>query len=81
MARENTFNRAFAITPSDTVDIVPEPQGLYVGGAGNAVLVYPDGSTILYSGLLAGIIYPFVGWVRINATSTTATLLFGLRNI
>ena len=78
------YNRFFAITPSDTVNFTDVQQqemvGLYVGGAGNAVIVMGDDTTITLSGLLAGTIYP-MRCKRINSTNTTATLLRGLLQV
>ena len=66
-----------AITPSDTVAHGKPMRALYVGGAGNVVMVNPDGSTVTLIGALAGNVYPLI-CKRINATSTTATNLVAL---
>jgi hypothetical protein len=71
------YDSAFVITPSDTVGY-GECSGLYVGGAGNAVVLMADGKTCLISGIPAGTYLP-LRHTRINSTSTTATLLVGLR--
>lgn len=78
-----TFNHYFTITPSDTVDFAPPeiPDAVFVGGAGNLVLVMGDGTTKTLSGCLAGTVYPFSALKRINSTNTTATLLIGLRRV
>lgn len=77
MLTNTVFNKAHAITTSDTVDI---PQGLtdavYVGGAGVVVAVLPDGSTANFTAV-AGSTLP-IKVKRINTTSTTATLLVAL---
>lgn len=77
---DQTATRAVAVTPSDTVDL-PDFKAanrladwIYVGGAGNVVVVLQDNSTVTFTA-------PPVGsflWIkarRINATNTTATLL------
>lgn len=71
--------RWVAITPSNTVDL---PDGytraIYVGGAGNMVADSANGETsVTFTGLLAGMIYP-LRVKRVRATSTTATLLIAL---
>lgn len=74
------WDRAIAITPSDSVDIFSNGapiRALYVGGAGNVVGVLPDNTTILFTAPPVGSIIP-VQLRRVNATSTTATALVGL---
>lgn len=71
------YNGFVAHTKSDTDSAATNIadmnyMGLYVGGAGNAVLVMPDGSLVTVTGLLAGTVYPFCGFKRINSTNTTA---------
>lgn len=68
---------AFAITPSNTVDLTRAARSLYVGGAGDVALITLDGTTITFSGLSAGTVLP-VGATRVLATGTTATLILGL---
>jgi hypothetical protein len=74
------YNRAFAITKSDTVNI---PQGLtdavYVGGAGIVVAVFQDDSTAQFT-CVAGQILP-VKVKRVNSTTTTATLMVALYTV
>lgn len=69
-------SRQFAITPSDATDL-PEPMLIYVGVAGNVALVDKDDNVIVYAAS-AGAILPCLA-KRVNATSTTATGLVGLR--
>lgn len=65
-----------AVTKSDTVDIAKVnnqyPRALYVGGAGDVVLVTPDGVAVTYSSVPAGSLLP-VQTRRVNSASTTAT--------
>lgn len=72
------FNHAFAVTPSDTVNFTDPARALYIGGAGTAVVITEAGETVTFAGLLAGSILP-VQARRVNATSTTATSIVGLR--
>ena len=71
------FERYFAITPSDSANFETPCDAIYVGGAGNLVAVMGDGSTVTFTGALAGTILP-IKCKRVNATSTTATALVGL---
>jgi hypothetical protein len=80
------YNLAQAITRSDTVDIAlpgsaDAVDAIYVGGAGNIVLVYPNNDTVTVTGVLAGTIYPLGGFKRVNLTNTTATPLLALYRI
>ena len=84
MITPQPYNRAIAIVKSDTVnlDLVNGTKmvAIYVGGAGNIVLAYADGSTVTLTGCLAGTIYP-VTCDRVNSTSTTATAMVGLYRV
>ena len=72
------YTRAVAITTSDTVAL---PGGvckaIYVGGAGNVVVLDAFGNTTTFNGATAGSTLP-IGAVRVNATLTTATNLVAL---
>jgi len=75
----NPSGKYFAITPSDTVDFVDgETRGIYVGVTGNLVAVSEDGHVVTFLNAVQGTVLP-IRAVRINATSTTATNLVGLR--
>lgn len=66
-----------AIVPSDSTDLPLAARAIFVGGAGNIVLVTLRGTTLTFKGLLAGQILP-VAAARVRATSTTATDLVAL---
>jgi len=71
---------AEAVTPSNSVNFTKVARGLYIGGAGNAVVVMENGDPILFNGLLAGTILP-VRCIRVNTTTggtTTATNIVAL---
>jgi hypothetical protein len=71
------YENAVAITPADNTAIGPY-QALYVGGAGNVVLIpYNSTTPVTFTGVPAGTILR-VHFQGINATSTTATALVGL---
>lgn len=84
MLQGSHYNRAATVTPSDANNFTQDQMGfaaLFVGGAGNVVVVWPDDTTTTFTGLLAGVIYTIRGFKRINATNTTATnmlLLFSI---
>lgn len=79
MADAVYFNAFFAITPSDTVDLVDRQDAIYVGGAGNLVAVLPNTQTVTFA-VTAGQVLP-IRVRRVNATLTTATGLVGLKTI
>lgn len=64
------------IVPSDTV-AQGTFRGIYVGGAGHVSMLGLDGNAVLFSSVPAGTYLP-VGFTRINATGTTATLIVGV---
>ncbi len=69
---------AALITPSNTVNFTQGPcRSIYVGGAGNINAVMADGTTVLFSNNLAGSVLP-VSAIRVNVTSTTATLMVAM---
>lgn len=70
------FDQAVAVTPSDSVSF-SKCRALYVGGAGNAVLVMSDGTAVTFTGIPAGTTL-HVACTRVNATSTTATAIVAL---
>lgn len=76
------YAKALDITTSDTVNLrtyLTEqrfPDAIYVGGAGVVVAVWEDNTTTAFT-CIAGQTLP-IKVKRINATSTTATLLRAL---
>lgn len=71
------YNLYAAVTPSDTVNFVTQPEALYVGGAGNLVAVLPDNTTVTFTGVTAGSVLP-IRCKRVNNTNTTATAIVAL---
>lgn len=73
MSMSNIISTSVAVTPSDTVNFATgRAVGLYIGGAGNVVLIDDSGTAQTFTGLLVGHVYPFA-CTRVNATNTTAT--------
>ena len=69
---------AFAITPSDSTDLVDIPKAIYVGATGNVVaLLVDDTSSVTFVGVQAGTILP-IRPKRVFATGTTASSLVAL---
>lgn len=69
-----------AVTPSNTVDFVRYPRGLYVGGGGDVAVVPLSGdadTAVTFVGVAAGTILP-IGARRVNVTGTTATDIVAL---
>lgn len=74
------YNRAFAITPSDSANIEQgSTDAIYVGGAGVVVAVFDDGKTANFTAT-AGATLP-IRVKRINSTTTTATLMVALYQV
>lgn len=71
------YNRAVAVTPSDSVNFTDVCRGIYVGGAGAVVVVWADDTTSTFSAVPVGTVLN-VKAKRINSTSTTATLMLAL---
>lgn len=68
---------AEAVTPHASNNFAREMEGLYIGGAGNIVVVLPSGTAVTFVGVPAGTILP-VRCIRVNAVSTTATSIVAL---
>ena len=86
-----TYNRSVVITKSDTVNFdgstysasastkaIPA-DAIFVGGAGVVVAIFEDGSLAPFT-VLAGTVLPLKS-IRVNSTSTTATLMNALYQI
>ncbi len=73
----NQGNGGVAIVPSDVSQVGGPFRALYVGGAGHVTLVGLDGNTVLFSSVPAGTQLN-VGFTRVNATGTAATLMTGI---
>lgn len=67
----------FLISKSDTVDFTYLIRGIYVGGTGDVVAVTEGNVAVTFSAVPAGTVLP-VRARRVNASSTTATLMIGL---
>lgn len=91
MVNDSQYNRAIGVTKSDTVNFdgstysasaateaIPA-EALYVGGAGIVVAVFEDGSTAQFT-CVAGQILP-LKLIRVNSTTTTATLMVALYQV
>jgi hypothetical protein len=75
------YCKSTPVTPSDTVDIANGSapyDGVFVGGAGNVVLVLEDSTTITLTAAGANTIWPFA-IKRVNLTGTTATGIKALK--
>jgi hypothetical protein len=87
----NTYNKSTVITKSDTVNFdgstysasastkaIPA-DAIFVGGAGVVVAIFEDGSLAPFT-VLAGTVLPLT-CIRVNSTSTTATLMNALYQV
>lgn len=79
MARVKDAARAWAaVTPHDTNKLAGGTcDALYVGGAGDLVLIGEDGVSATFSDVFAGQVYPF-GASIVMASGTTATGIIAL---
>lgn len=75
MINRNAARDAQPVTPSDTAGNTFD--SLYVGGAGDVAVDTADGTTVTFSGVVAGTVLP-IRVTRVWATGTTATLILGL---
>ena len=86
-----TYNRSVVITKSDTVNFdgstysasastkaIPA-DAIFVGGAGVVVAIFEDGSLAPFT-VLAGTVLP-LKCIRVNSTSTTASLMNALYQV
>lgn len=62
---------AAAITPSDSGNI-QTTRGIYVGTSGNVKVDMAYGTTVTFTNLMAGLVYPFQV-TRVYSTGTTAS--------
>jgi len=77
VSKEDPFDDFFAISKSDTVDMPYRTRGIYVGGAGDVVVLAKDGTTsVTFKAVPVGTTLR----IRTNRVmaATTATLLIGL---
>lgn len=68
---------ALTIAPHDTNELANYVRGIYVGGAGNVVVVTANGDEVTFVGVQAGSVLPVVA-KQVKNTSTTATSMVGL---
>jgi len=86
-----TYNKSVVITKSDTVNFdgstysasastkaIPA-DAIFCGGAGVVVAIFEDGSLAPFT-VLAGTVLP-LKCIRVNSTSTTATLMNALYQV
>jgi hypothetical protein len=76
-----TYDDAIPVTPSDSVSDVAGPFAGFYSGTGGTIVVQTvrSGNSVVRTllGVPAGIIVP-LAIVRVNATGTTATGIFGM---
>lgn len=69
--------RAETITTSDSLELSYVTRGIYVGTAGDVVVVTTNGDTATFKNAVAGSIIP-IRAKQVKATNTTASNLVGL---
>ena len=73
---DNTAGSGFSITPDNDNDLTQIANAIYCGGAGDIVLVAPNGTQLTFSSVAAGTTLPFKA-KKVLETGTTATNLIG----
>ena len=68
---------AFAISPSNSVDLPYLIRGIWVGATGDISLITPAGNTVLIVGIQTGYLLPIMA-KRVRFTGTSASSLVGL---
>jgi hypothetical protein len=68
---------AFPVTPSDTTAFSQVASALFVGGAGTVTVITNLGNTVLFTGVLAGMILP-IRCSQVKQTGTSATNITAL---
>ena len=61
-----------AVTPHATNLLAQQARALYIGGAGDIIVINPNGTAVTFVGVLAGTILP-IQTSRVIAIGTTAT--------
>lgn len=75
---DSPASKAFAITPTDGVEITYVTRGLFTGSGGSITLILEDDtSAVTLINVPSGIVLP-LRVKQVNSTSTTATGLIGL---
>ena len=70
---------AFAVTPSDTVDLPGGVcRGVYIGGAGNLRVTMANDDVVTFTALAIGVVHP-ISAKRVWSTATTATSIVAIR--
>lgn len=67
----------FSVTKSDATVFAQPTRSLWVGGAGDVAVRMLDGTTPIFTGVLAGALLP-VRVDKVLSTGTTATNIVGL---
>ena len=75
--KKNSFLGAAAITPSNTVDLVPAVSALHISVAGALKVDMASGETVTFASVPVGTIH--IAVTRVYATGTAATGIVGLR--
>lgn len=71
------YRKAEVVTKSDTVDLTNVSRALWVGGAGNVIVIMQDGTQVTFTAVAAGTLLP-ICISRVMSTNTTATSMVAL---
>lgn len=78
MNQSGPAQRAEAVTPADSTDLSAPARGFYVGGAGNVKVTMVGGVDVTFTGMLAGVHYPYA-ITKVFSGDTTASNIIVLR--
>jgi len=73
----SSATEAYAITPSNTVDLAVPTRGIYVGVSGDLKVDMVGVGTVTFKDLAAGVIHP-ISVSRVYAAGTDATDIIGV---
>jgi hypothetical protein len=73
----NAYTSSASVTPSDGTDLTNVTRALFIGGAGNLVVIDQSGNTTTFTGVAAGTLLT-LRVTRVKATGTTATNIVAL---
>jgi hypothetical protein len=73
------INEAVAVVPNDAANLAKVANSLYIGGAGDVHVLMANGADIIFTGMLAGVVYR-ISAKKVFATGTTATNIVALND-
>jgi len=78
MSQTGPAQKATAITPQDSVDLVDEARALYIGVGGDVKVTMVGGDDLVFGAMVAGQIYP-IAVTKVWSGATSASSIVALR--